>query len=138
MPPGERDGEARGVVCSSDLGVAVLALEKGRDEAHGRAGGEEEDYAVALLPGSPQRHFWLCFVKAGVGPGAFEAGCVLAAAGGRGDEPDHRFLPETTKTGVSAARRGLPPIPFPREVCISVRSEAHTSQPQSRPYLACR
>src|SRR3712207_8098365 len=78
MPPGERDGEARGVVHADDAGVAVLALEKGRDEAHGRAGGEEEDYAVALLPGSPQRHFWLCFVMAGVRAGAIEGGCGLA------------------------------------------------------------
>src|SRR3712207_7253001 len=50
---------------------------------------------------------------------------------GSGDEPDHDFLPETTKTGVSAARRCNAPTP-------DTRSEEHTSELQSRQYLVCR
>src|SRR5829696_8666341 len=129
VSPGERHSEPPCIVHADHAGVVVLVVEQGRDEADGGAGGEEEDDAVTLVPRLLQCLLQFSLIEAGVGPRAFEVGGVTAAVRGSRDEPDHCFLPETTKTGVSAARRCRESAtPFTREACKRVVS---TSRPQS-------
>jgi hypothetical protein len=105
VPAAERDGEPPGIVHADHAGVAALIPEERGYEAYGGTGSEEEDYLVTLVPGGGERFFRLAFVEAGLLPNLSKIGGPAAAVRGGGDEPDHGFLPETTKTGVSAARR---------------------------------